>query len=496
MVQGPLQGRGKSNPVFSPDGRSLLYWAADDSVLQRVPAAGGTPVTLARVDMPLGLSWGADDRILVGQGAKGVLAVAASGGAPATVITMRAGESAHGPQMLPGGDRVLFTLAEGTPANWDQARVVVQSIASGQRTVVAPGRDARFVASGQLLYVSGTTLMAAGFDTATGKLTTAPAAVAEGVQTARATGAAQFSVAANGALAYVGNAVPPIRLASVGFDGTRIILGDVPQGSAAPRFSADGRRVTFAAAGDIYVADLNNVSGARKVIANGTFPLFSPDGQWLAFGSLGTAREHGEEVLFLQRADGSGEAEVIAKPARAPEHWPAGDQGFTFITHRGGANNYDLWVYSVARKEVEPLVVINETAQLSSAFSPDRQWVAYMSSESGDWQVYVQPYPFTGRTYQVTTTGGRSPMWVGQNRIIFDSDGEMRSVSVQLGTTPVFGTPVPLPVTGYIQPLLRRNWDLSPDATRLLMLFRPGPRIELLTAWQDKLPRQSARDSR
>ncbi len=142
-VQGPLQGRSKTNPIFSPDGQSILYWAGDDSVLQRVPAGGGTPVTLARIDMPSGMSWGADGQILVGQGAKGVLRLSANGGAAEPVVTMGAGEAAHGPQMLPGGDAVLFTLGEGAPANWDQARIVVHSIRTGRRTTIGRGRDAR-----------------------------------------------------------------------------------------------------------------------------------------------------------------------------------------------------------------------------------------------------------------------------------------------------------------------------------------------------------------
>ena len=487
IVPGPLQGRGKTNPIFSPDGQSIMYWAQDDSVVQRVPVRGGTPVTVATVAMPYGMSWGADGTVVIGQGPDGVLRVSADGGALETVIRMGPGESAHGPQMLPRNAGVLFTLGEGSPTNWERARVVVQSVTSGERTVIVEGRDARYLPSGHLVYVVGSTIMAVGFDA--GSLTTTGEAVAlaENVQTAGTTGAAQFSLASNGSLAFISARTVPIQLALFGLDGTRTVLGNVPDGTAAPRISSDGQRVTFAAARQIYVADISNVAGAKKVISDGTFPLFSPDGQWLAFGSLNTAREGGEEVLFLQRADGTGEAELIAKPARAPEHWPEGDQGFTFITHRGGANNYDLWAYSVERKEVEPLVVINETAQLSSAFSPDRRWVTYMSSESGDWQVYVRPYPDTGQAYQVTTGGGRSPMWVSSDRLVYDNDGRMLSVMVQPGVEPTFGTPVELPIKGYIQPLLRRNWDVMPGGQQLLMLFRAGPEIGLLSDWTDRV---------
>jgi eukaryotic-like serine/threonine-protein kinase len=267
-------------------------------------------------------------------------------------------------------------------------------------------------------------------------------------------------------------------------DGTRTVLGEVLADTAAPRVSRDGKRVAFAAATpggrvrDIYVADLTDVTHPRKVIASATFPVFSPDGQWLAFGSLGTGRENGEEALFMQRADGSGEPRLIAKPARAPENWREGDQGFTFITHRGGANNYDLWAYAPEKKEVEPLVIIDETAQLSGAFSPDRKWFSYMSNETGDWQVWLQPYPRTGAKFQVTTDGGRSPMWLPDGRLVFEHDSSIATIRVEGVSTPMFSRPELHPISGFIQPLLRRSWDVTPEG-RLVMLFRDGPSLSV-----------------
>jgi dipeptidyl aminopeptidase/acylaminoacyl peptidase len=494
VVPGPLAGRGVANPVFSPDGQTILYWAQDGSVLQRVPAGGGTPTTICKVDLPYGMSWGADDEILVGEGAQGILRVSAQGGTPETVIRLESGELAYGPQMLPGGNTVLFTLRAPGVDSWDQADVVVQSLISGdRRTIVSAARDARYLPGGQLVYVSGGRLLAVAFDAKVLRTSGQPVELVQNVWTAKDTGAAQYSVTAGGTLAYVAAGTVPMQLGVVGLNGGRRMLGPVPEGTSAPRVSPDGLRVTFAAAGDIYVADLANLAGARKVISPGNFPLFSPDGQWIAFGSLGTRRDGGQEELFLQRADGSGEPELIVKPARAPEYWPAGDQGFSFITHRGTANNYDLWIYSVKDREVAPLVVLDESAQLSSAFSPDRHWFAYMSSESGDWQIYVQPYPTTGAKYQVTSGGGRLPMWSGDGgKIYYEHDGQMFEVSVGAGPQPTFGTPVGLPITGFVQPLIRRNYDMMPDHQSFLMLFRPGPEIVLLTDWLNRLPSAGA----
>jgi len=500
VVQGPLQGRNKSNLIVSSDGRSLLYWASDNSQLERVPIGGGAPAVVATgIQNPLGLSWGADGQVLVGAGEGGVLRVPATGGTLETVVKLGAGEAARAPQMLPDGDSVLFTLAQGSPADWSRAQVVAQSTKTGKRTAITVGRDARFVKSGHLIYVNGGAIMAVAFDPKRLTITGEPVAIASDVQFAAGGGAGPagsgvplFAVAENGALVYARARQAPLQLGLVGLDGKRTMLGDVPAGTTAPRFSANWKKITFAAAGQIYVADASNLSSAKKVISNGAFPLLSPDGEWLAFGTLGTARENGEETIWMQRADGSGDPQLIVKPGRAPENWIDGDQGFTFITHRGGANNYDGWLYSIAKKEVEPLAVVDESGQLSTALSPDHKWLAYMSSETGDWQVYIQAFPGmngNGKKYQMTKGGGRSPMWVSPTELVYDNDGRMYSMTIQFtGTAPTAGEPKVVPVTGYIQPLLRRNWDMKRDGqnSQFLMLFRDGPQLQVVTDWASK----------
>ncbi len=103
-----------------------------------------------------------------------------------------------------------------------------------------------------------------------------------------------------------------------------------------------------------------------------------------------------------------------------------------------------------------------------------------MSNESGDWQVWLQPYPRTGAKHQVTMAGGRSPMWLPDGRLVFEQDNGIATVTVRAGATPTFSAPTAHPIAGFIQPLLRRSWDVTPDG-RLLMLFREGPRLEVAT---------------
>jgi Tol biopolymer transport system component len=457
-----------------------------------VPTAGGTPVRLAQVDDPLGMSWGADGQVLVGQGPKGIVRVSAREGTIATVLAVAAGESARDPQFLPDGDHVLFTIARGTPAKWSESSVVVQSIRTGQRTEVVRGSDAHYVPSGQLVYVSSGRVLGVRFDARSLTTGGTPVVLAERVQTFDTTGGAQLSVGANGAVAFIDSRPAPVQLAWVTLDGRRENLGEVSPALSAPRLAADGKRLLIRNQDtrEIFVGDVTAVNAAPRVISDATIPVLSPDGQWIVFGSLGTGRPpKGEEVLYRQRADGSGEPELIANPGRAGEQWIDPDR-FTFITYREPLD-YDLWLFRVSTKTVEPLATVRGSAQLSGSFSPDGKWFSYQSNEvNGEWQIFIQPYPTDGRTFQVTSAGGRSPAWVSGNEIVYDGDGQLFAVEVDFGSrVPTFSAPRELPVTGMIQRALRRNWDVSRASgePRLLMQFRPGPRIDIVSNWVERL---------
>jgi Tol biopolymer transport system component len=111
--------------------------------------------------------------------------------------------------------------------------------------------------------------------------------------------------------------------------------------------------------------------------------------------------------------------------------------------------------------------------QHSSAFSPDGRWVAYLSEESGSGEVWVQPFPPTGAKYRVTTGGGTRPLWSPDGKELFfdNNNGRMFSVAVT-GIEPfATGAPVSLPITGFIQGPLRRQYDLTADGKHFLMLF-------------------------
>ena len=163
--------------------------------MKRIDIRGGAPFAICAAERSFGASWGPDDTILFGQVA-GIMRVSANGGLPQLVVPAKEGEFVYGPQLLPGGDAVLFTSTTVIGGSrWDAAQVVVQSLSSAERTVLRQGSDARYVATGHLLYAQDDALFAVPFDPGRRALLGGPVSVVNGV--VRAGDQAQQTPAAN-----------------------------------------------------------------------------------------------------------------------------------------------------------------------------------------------------------------------------------------------------------------------------------------------------------
>ena len=164
-ISGAEDKVGVTSPVFSPDGQSIAFYSISERALKRIGIAGGAVTLICTAENPYGMSW-TGDRILYGQGDQGIWQVAAGGGKPELVVSVKEGELAYGPQMLPGGQAVLFTLAPATgPDLWDKAQVVVEDLKSGQRTtLLSSGSDGRYLPTGHLVYTTGGVLFGVRFD--------------------------------------------------------------------------------------------------------------------------------------------------------------------------------------------------------------------------------------------------------------------------------------------------------------------------------------------
>ena len=313
---------GSRNPFFSPNGQWIGYRAAGQ--IKKVALSGGAPITLGESDSVWGASWGIDDMILFGRGTDGIWQVPGEGGTPGPLITVEEGEEAHGPQMLPGGEWVLFTLRPANTGLWDAAQIVVQSVATGERRVlIAGGRDGRYVATGHLVYQLNGVLFAIPFDAGARAVTGGPVSLVGGIRDARgATGAAHFSVSSTGSLVYIPGSAGAAQTDLVWVDrsGELESVGAGLRDYQWVRVSPDGTRLALQVSNDTVGADIWIYDLTRDTLTRLTFddandgrPLWTPDGIRVVFQS---SRDGGG--LFWKAADGTGEVERLLDDANFP----------------------------------------------------------------------------------------------------------------------------------------------------------------------------------
>ena len=317
---------GARGPFFSADGQSIGFWAGNQ--MRKVSVSGGAPVTIADVPNALvGASWGVDDMILYGL-PNGIMQVPGTSGTPELLIPVEEDEDIHRPQMLPGGEWVLFTVRATDQRSWDEAQIVAQSVTTGERTVLIDGgQDGRYLPTGHLVYLLNNVLFAVPFDVDSRLVTGGPVPLVDGVRDAER-GAAQFSVSTNGSLVYVPGSAgggDTLSLTWVGRDGAEERISAPPRAYGRPRVSPDGTRVavdiTDGGNKDIWIWDLDRETLTQLTFdeADDDHALWTPDSARVLFTS---SREGGGIVLEGGRRHGPGRA-AQGRPG-APLHLGGG----------------------------------------------------------------------------------------------------------------------------------------------------------------------------
>lgn len=254
----------------------------------------------------------------------------------------------------------------------------------------------------------------------------------------------------------------PRRLVLVDRSGNQTVLGMVPGTANGPRVSPDGTRLAIGIDG-LMVGPLGDPAGLRRV-ADGRFPYWSADGTRLFFEPpVG-------EILLWRRVDGSDEPEQLVTPARAPESRSPDGKTLSYV--QSVSNFFSAWTIDLTTKQATQ-VPNSGPESLGTNISPDGRWIAYQSTATGRYEVYVQPLGRPGPIVQVTTDGALRPLWSKDMREMFFDDGKQQMWAVPIQTTPTFsaGTPVALPIKGFFQAGVgRRMYDLLPDG-RFLMMF-------------------------
>jgi Tol biopolymer transport system component len=453
----PLRGtEGAMAPFWSPDSQSIGF--ATDGRLQRVEITGGLPVQIcalkaSAMNVSAG-TWAPDGTVLFAALiTRVVFRVPASGGQPTEVTRLdeARGETAHSqPSFLPDGRHFLYYAGtQGQPLG-----LYVGSLDSSDRVrVLERGSRARY-AAGHLFYTRDRELVAQPFDLRTFTLHGEAVSLAEDVDVGGATGASgAFSVSTAGAVLYQARGVESsVRLEWFDREGTSAgTLGDAGN-YAWPEVSPDGVRTGIRLFSgdpgnltDLWVFD--NASGIRRQLTSGQTnelsPLWSPDGKRVAFGVAQPAV--GTNAIRVQALAATEDIALYEGPFfMTPTSWSRDDRFLLFTTRSGGGARTDIMSLPLMGDRKPQPYRASASAEEGGVFSPDGRWVAYFSDESGRNEIYVAPFPDPTDARRVTPTGGAWPQWRNDGRELYylSLDGTLTAIDVMPQSARLtFGTP-------------------------------------------------------
>jgi len=475
------------------------------NTLRKVPIGGGSATILAPVfNFGRGASWEGDGSIVFApHSSQGLSLVSAAGGAVRLLTTpdRQKGEASHRfPHHLPGGSALLFTV--GTGGSWDDARIEVVRLGTGDRKVlIEGGSDARYVPTGHLVYLRGGALMSVPFDLNRLEVTGSPLAIVEGVlPSTNNTGATQAAFAHSGSLVYVsGGGRPGERtLTWVDRKGTEQPFPLPPGGYEYPRLSPDGQRVALdideGNKSDVWVYEIPRGTLTRLTLdGGGLSPEWAPDGRKITYAS----DKGGGSRIFWKTADNSGSAEELLASGGNPQSsasWSPNSDTLAF-TEFDTVTKGDIWVVSPKDGQKPRPFLRTPFDEATPSFSPDGRWMAFQSDESGRNEVYVQPFPGPGSKVLISIQGGTEPAWSRDGYELFYRSGDqMIAVAIMLQPTFRASKPQVLFEKPYWSFGFLRNYDVTSDGRRFLFLKESeqaatATHIEVVQNWTEELKR-------
>ncbi len=501
----PLNGTdGAIYPFWSPDSRSIGFFA--DSKLKRLDLGGGAPQALANAQAGRGGTWNSDGVILFnpdGQlGASSILMrVAATGGTATAVTRLSAGEATHRwPQFLVDGRRFLFFSAYGPPST--QGMYLASLDGGAPSRIEGTSSPGLFAPPNTLLFLRQDALMAVVFDPQRGVIAGDPALVAEPVGTDFGVQRGAFSVSLSGVLAHRAVTGSPRRqLVWMNRAGMQLgIVGPPDEATLAdPELSPDGRQIavrrTLQGNLDLWLIDVQRgIQNRFTFDANADeYGVWSPDGGRIVFISNrgGSAFE-----LFEKAASGASEEHSLGVKAVVAQSWSS-DGRFLLFRQTDATTGADLWALPMTGERKPFPVMRTRFDERFGNFSPDGRWLAYESNESGQFEIYVRPFPGSGGKWQVSPAGGTQVRWRHDGKEIFylAPDGRLMAVPISVAAdaqTLTVDVPVPLFLTHLAEGpgiVAGRNQYAVASDGRFLMNVSvddavPAPPITIVQNWQ------------
>ncbi len=425
---------GASYPFWSPDNRAIAFFA--HGKLKTIELSTGHCQTLADAPQGVGGTWNRNGEIVfVPNLRSGLYRVRASGGVatPATTLELSQPVAHRWPHFFPDGRHFAYLVPEPN-------RIFIGSLDSGdQKFLCHADSGVGYAPPGYLLFMRGSTLFAQPFHANKFELTGEAIPVAEQVGYDATYFRGDFSVSEGGVLAYRSGGflnTQPIwfnragkQLGAIGARGNYLNLSMLPDQKqvAAARIDADTSRR------DIWLIDLVRGITSRFTFGplNNWLPLWSPDGSRIVF----TSSREGGQGLYEKLLSGTGREEVLLKSATTiyPTDW-APDRRVLLYDSTDPKTKSDLWVLPLFGDRKPIPFLQTPFNEVHGQFSPNGRWIAYGSDESGNQEVYVQPFPAAGAKLQISIEGGVQPKWSQDGKELFYTTMDRKLMAVKVNS--------------------------------------------------------------
>jgi eukaryotic-like serine/threonine-protein kinase len=477
-----------STVFFSPDGQWIGFLTSAGK-LSKVNIDGKTVLPIANVDGILGgAAWSPRQGIVLAMNLR--LGIVNEDGGPARAACP--GGSFPGtvyealPLVLPDGETVLFSVwSAQIPGS---ARIAIASLATGQCSVLnIAGVQPMGVVDGLLFYTTGAgVVMAVPFDVARQRVTGESLPVLTDVEVHSTTGVTQAALSHDGTLVYV-NSTTPLQLVLADMNGATRPLIDELKPYTYPRLSPDGKKValTIAAGGqrDIWIYDIPSRTSTRLTTDgfSNERPEWSPDGKRVLYRTSRSTRAS----LWWRAADMSDSEVPLLSDERADFYEGVFTPDGRWLVYQLDTAGADIMYRGMVGDTTSRLIAGTPAIETQMRVSPNGKWIAYVTTESGTDQVVVQPFPGPGPRTQVSTHGGREPVWSRDGRRLIYRDNR-NFVAATVSSTPAFAvtTRQILFPDVFAQAAYHANYDVLPDGQTMLLL-KPSedPQLMVVRNW-------------
>jgi len=467
-------------PVFSPDGRWIIFRMNSQDNLGKVPVAGGAVEPLYATTSLSTVTFLTNDSLVFSAANAGMIGShlytgsLAGGTAKPFLLNDSTGASVtqFGAFMAPDDKTLIFASSSAAK---NTGKVIAWATRS-ERVAMLTDIQAFSIlgySAGHIIYFNDAgAIMAVAFDLASHRVTGQP--ISTGETALMDVYSAKAALSVKGDLTFIvgGGPVRPMLVDRYGSKPLMTAERAINDG----RYSPDGRRIAFsirdAGRTDVWVYTVSSGSLDRLTSAGSVNDRveWSPDGRRVIFRS----DREGPTSLWWQTVDGSSPAERITpRELKVPVlEGVLTPDGKTLVFRVDTPNRLRdiLSVPMSGDKTITP-VLATDADELSPRISPDGKWMAYVSAESGQDEVYVRPFPGGGGRTLVSMNGGREPLWSRDGRTIFYSNaGAYLAAAITLSGSPSVARRDTVATGTYASWRFHPLYDVAPDGKHLLVL--------------------------